>query len=276
MLISALRRDSLRDRINFLKGNFIICIQRDMSRKPWIEGPLELLNHGLSHLRSGSDFDLRIAMISIDNAVELMIKTYLGLPKRITGIEGLSKQRYEEIGQNFSSLLDAIEKFAPAKIVGIELGDIEWFHRIRNQLYHEGNGITVEKEKVEAYAEIASILFKNLFETDVEEGVKKESYSLVGEFLNNWANLERELISIANKLGITTEPQFMSPSKTINQLRHNKVISESLAEKFLASRNFRNQLVHHAKVPSVKELQIENANLKELLREIIKLHSSIQ
>jgi hypothetical protein len=52
-------------------------------KKPWITGPRELLVHGLQHLDLATDFDSRIAMISIDNSVELMIKTYLGLPKRI-------------------------------------------------------------------------------------------------------------------------------------------------------------------------------------------------
>jgi hypothetical protein len=30
------------------------------------------------------------------------------------------------------------------KLIGIELGEIEWYHKIDNQLYHDGNGITVE------------------------------------------------------------------------------------------------------------------------------------
>lgn len=56
--------------------------------------------------------------------------------------------------------MDGLEEFASDKLTGIELGDIEWFHRLRNQLYHDGNGITVEKEKVETYAAISKILLK--------------------------------------------------------------------------------------------------------------------
>ncbi len=58
-----------------------------MAIKPWVEGPLELLNHGLEHIRKASAFDMRISMISIDNAIELGFKTYLGLPSRITKIK---------------------------------------------------------------------------------------------------------------------------------------------------------------------------------------------
>ncbi|MBU4348044.1 hypothetical protein KJ671_00870, partial [Patescibacteria group bacterium] len=73
--------------------------------KPWCEGPLELLNHAEEHLRLGSDFDNRIAMTSIDNSVELMIKTYLGLPPRVNKIK-LSRKKYEEIIESFPSLIE--------------------------------------------------------------------------------------------------------------------------------------------------------------------------
>jgi hypothetical protein len=55
--------------------------------------PRELLDHASSHLTEGKDFDFRISMISIDNAVELAIKTYLGLPKRIRVYEGPTRTR---------------------------------------------------------------------------------------------------------------------------------------------------------------------------------------
>ena len=47
-------------------------------------------------------------MISIDNAVELMIKTGLGLPKRITGL-AIARKQYVEISESFSALLDGLE-----------------------------------------------------------------------------------------------------------------------------------------------------------------------
>jgi hypothetical protein len=63
--------------------------------KIWTSGPRELLDHASSHLTEGKAFDFRIAMISIDNAVELAIKTYLGLPKRIRGYEGPTRKRID-------------------------------------------------------------------------------------------------------------------------------------------------------------------------------------
>ena len=57
---------------------------------PWTDGPRELIQHAVDHLALGGDFDRRIAMISVDNAVELTIKTYLGLPERARGDKGLA------------------------------------------------------------------------------------------------------------------------------------------------------------------------------------------
>jgi hypothetical protein len=58
-----------------------------LDKNPWASGPGEILNHGLDLLKSkDSDVNRRIAMISIDNSVELMIKTFLNLPNRITGV----------------------------------------------------------------------------------------------------------------------------------------------------------------------------------------------
>src|SRR5438046_3555188 len=111
-----------------------------MKDRPWSSGPAEILEHGISQLEIDSDKSRRLAMISIDNAVELMIKTYLGLPRRITDLE-ISRKTYDEFAQSFPKLLDALETYAADKINGIDLGEIEWYHRLRNELYHQGNGL---------------------------------------------------------------------------------------------------------------------------------------
>ena len=118
--------------------------------KPWISGPKELLKHAVKHMNSGSAFDNRIAFISIDNAVELMIKTFLGLPKRIRKIEGPSRRKLDDASNSFPDLLDLLEEHASELLEEINLEDIEWYHRLRNTLYHDGNGVTVDKEKVDS------------------------------------------------------------------------------------------------------------------------------
>ncbi len=128
---------------------------KEKTQPPWSSGPGEILKHGIELLKKDSDTKRRLAMISIDNAVELMMKTYLGLPSRITGLN-ITRKEYQEFSESFPKLLDALEKYTAAKLDGINLGEIVWYHRLRNELYHQGNGLTVERDKVEVYAELAN------------------------------------------------------------------------------------------------------------------------
>ena len=232
--------------------------------KPWISGPRELLVHGIQHLDLNSGFDYRIAMISIDNSVELMIKTYLGLPKRITKIEGITRKKYEEITSTFPNLLDGIEEFASDKLNGIELGDIEWFHRLRNQLYHDGNGITVEKEKVEAYAEIAKILFDNLFGIEIEEsGNENLRHSLVGEFIKEWTNIEK-LSQPKDKT------KRILPLQRFSEMAEKGELTKYQIQKLDEIRRFRNNLVHGMTSPTESELKNALIELKEIIKTVEK------
>lgn len=236
--------------------------------KPWISGPRELLVHGIQHLELNTGFDNRMAMISIDNSVELMIKTYLGLPKRITKIEGLTRKRFEEVTSTFPNLLDGFEEFANNKLNGVELGDIEWFHRLRNQLYHDGNGITVEKEKVEAYAEIAKILFENLFAVQVEQsGDETIHHNLTGEFIKMWADIEKLNFS-----------QFASgsaqPMMRFRMLAEKGELSNIQAKRLDEIRRLRNDLVHGMNSPTKLELKSAIQDLREIYKTLEKVAST--
>lgn len=220
-----------------------------MPHQPWASGPSEILQHGLSLLRKDSDSNRRIAMISIDNAVELTIKTFLSLPRRINGIN-LSRKEFQEISESFPQLLDALEKHAADKLEGIDLGEIEWFHRLRNQLYHQGNGLTVDKEKVEIYAQLGRILFRNLFGFDVE--IKEnEGFDLLGTFLGKWVQIERALTKIAlnNPNQISTNSMKLlslkgTSASISSELARAKIISQSTSSSIDELRLIRNKTIH--------------------------------
>jgi len=160
---------------------------------PWTDGPRELLQHAADHLALGEDFDRRIAMISVDNAVELAIKTYLGLPERARRTKGPGRKELEAASESFPALLDLLDRFAADKLSGVGLGDIEWYHRLRNQLYHSGNGITVERARAEAYFQIAGALFENLFGHAPDLNDKTSVRTKTGEFLQLWTRFDHLL-----------------------------------------------------------------------------------
>jgi len=225
-------------------------------KNPWIEGPKELLQHAIDHLSQGNDFDRRVAMISIDNAVELMIKTYLGLPKRALEHSGPSRKELEQSSESFPALLDLLEEYANSKIVGIGPDDLEWYHRIRNQLYHSGNGITVEKSKVETYFELASALFESLFGTAPEISHLSSVRTKTGEFLENWVEFEKKLRSqLPEKKG----PAYFWKRDYLNEIK------PGLEDLFNQIMLFRNELVHGHIEPKVSELEEQIKNIKKLL-----------
>lgn len=180
-------------------------------------------------------------MIAIDNAVELTIKTYLGLPKRITGLH-VPRKELSEISESFPALLDAIERHAHDKLWGIDLGEIEWYHRLRNELYHQGNGLTVERDKVNVYAQLANVLFKNLFGIElVHPQAGRER--LLGDFLEAWIDLERSLVSMAQDHS-PTGPQGMSMLQAARFLRGTDLVSKEDVRDFERLQQLRNKLVH--------------------------------
>jgi len=216
-----------------------------MATQPWAAGPKEILEHGTSLLRKDSDKNRRLALLSVDNAVELTIKTYLGLPKRINGIN-VPRKEYAEFSESFPRLLDALEQYAATKISGIDLGEIEWFHRLRNQLYHQGNGLTVDRDKVEIYSELAKLLFENLFEAKLSFA-PEDQHQLLGEFLASWVAFERLVadMSYLNASKLTTlGGRIRPPLMAINEMVRIGIFEPSEAKELNELRKIRNEVIH--------------------------------
>jgi hypothetical protein len=229
--------------------------------KPWTDGPRELLQHAVDHLAEDGDFDRRIAMISIDNAVELMVKTHLGLPRRARGDDGPSRKELQEASESFPALLDLLDKHDSDKITGLNLDDIEWYHRIRNQLYHSGNGITVETSKVEAYLQLAQSLFQNLFGEPVPLDASGPLKTKTGEFLLLWNEFQGEL---REKL----PPREQGKPAFFWKSEHLKMIDPSLPPLYEALSMFRNALVHGVDTPAPEILDTRIRALRELIKKV--------
>lgn len=211
------------------------------SNLPWASGPGEILRHGLSLLRKDSDTNRRLAMISIDNAVELMIKTYLGLPKRITGL-AIPRKQFVEMSESFPALLDGLEQNSPDKLDGVDLGTIEWYHRLRNELYHQGNGLTVERDKIEIYAELANRLFKNLFGEELVPHATPET-ELLGEFLSAWVLLETGLREMASRHSLAGKER-LSVLHNMRFLEGAGIFEKAQIAELNHIRDIRNQVLH--------------------------------
>jgi hypothetical protein len=224
---------------------------------PWTDGPRELIQHAVDHLAIGGDFDRRIAMISVDNAVETTIKTWLGLPERTRGTAGPGRRQLEEASESFPSLLDLLQKFASDRIVGLSLDDVEWYHRLRNQLYHSGNGITVEKTKVETYLELSIALFESLFGAAPSLNKTAAIRTTTGEFLEVWNRFQHLL---RTKLPTKDGPAYYWKRDFMEKL------NSEAAQIYDATSTFRNQLVHGLEETKPEDIQTHLELLRRLAR----------
>jgi len=207
-----------------------------MNEPLWATGPGEILRHGIQLLETDSDKNRRLAMIAIDNSVELMLKTYISIPMRVTGLS-ISRKERDDICSGFPQLLDGVEKHAADKLAGIDLGEVEWFHRLRNELYHQGNGLTVERRKVEVYAELAKVLFENLFGVEMQLG-ESDGLHTLGEFMGAWVQIEKEL----SKINEGERP--VPTSRIVSKLHSEGKITAAQIAEFRELQKIRNEVVH--------------------------------
>lgn len=166
----------------------------------WASGAVELLRHADSHIDLNTAFDKRIAFISIDNCVETIIRTCISLPKSKAGFK-VKKQELDEAGNSFPKLLSLLFKYSSENLVGIDEADIEHYHRIRNKLYHDGTGLSVDDEYLIAYRGIAGLLLQNLFDVAIEPSTS-DSDSL-GRLILNWNSIEKEIKEKLEEAGIS-------------------------------------------------------------------------
>jgi hypothetical protein len=208
-----------------------------------------------------SDTNRRLAMLLTDNAVELMFKNYLQLPKRITGIK-ISREKLREATESFPKLVEAIEEHAKAKLVGIDLEAVEWFHQVRNKIYHDGHGVTPERRQVEAYVETAKLLFKNLYDERLELP-ETRSMENVGTFLMEWARVERALATVRVEPG-AGRPFLVS----IRRLVRDGHLENGFLVEFDLVGAQRNNIAHGNARPATRDVQ-RAKNLADTIEEAV-------
>lgn len=239
--------------------------------RPWIAGPKELLEHAVEHLQAGEPFDLRISFISIDNAVELTIKTYLRLPRREREGKGPSREHIEAATHSFPKLLDLLEIHAGDLLEGIEIGDIEWYHHTRNLLYHDGNGITVERAAVEAYLEIARILFEVLFGHEISLPTAPQTE--IVQFIESWREAEHTARDLASKRAPGRKSRGLALPSALEILAEAGAVSPQIRDRARELAQARNGIVRSNAVPDSVGLQKIIEQLSSLVAELKRVAS---
>jgi len=210
-----------------------------------------------------SAFDKRIAFISIDNSVEIAIRTFLELPARHFQGTKPSRKEVESVSNSFPGIIDLLVKYATNRLVGIEPMDIEFYHRLRNKLYHDGTGLAVDESHVFTYFTIAKLLLSKLFEIEYASTScgKKPSPEDVLLIWNRIEEQLEELFYLANIDGKETYKWEKALSK--------KVLTMDLINQLTELRIERNKLVHSTKKMTKKELGFVLKKAKDTLTALV-------
>ena len=239
-----------------------------MSSEPWKSGPRELLSHAAEHMKGETGFDFRIALISIDNAVELGIKTFLGLPKRVRGTEGPKRRDLQDAGTSFPDLLDLLEKYGADRLTDVDLGDVEVYHRLRNTLYHDGNGVTVDAQHVDGYFQVARILLQSLLGLAAEDASLPDPRTSIGDLIVSWGHLEAKLRFQGERHLKKQKTLSGSVVGVVDGLIAKGVLTGDFRRKMEPIRQLRNSIVHGMATPDEHDVSSLLSQLRDLIRQV--------
>ncbi len=144
----------------------------EVALEPWIYSLLELMKHAEEHRQANGEFDKRIALIGYDNAIEVSISTYLQLHPTQRGGASYANEQVNKWLANYHSLLDFFfDEFM--KTLGqkppIAKQNVIYYHKLRNDLYHEGKSFVPTERDIENARKAALYIFSILFKVKGEE-----------------------------------------------------------------------------------------------------------
>lgn len=157
----------------------------DKKLEPWQKAPVKIVLEAINHARNKNEEDNLIAFLLLDVAAEMLLKTYLGLPKKLTGATTSDDERFNITRKGFHDVVEGV-KNSRQGIKAKDLARVEFFHGIRNKLYHQGNGLTVPIAHLTEYIEVLKVLFRQLLKIDLDDyllgsSMTKEEVVVVAE-----------------------------------------------------------------------------------------------
>ena len=126
-----------------------------MPKNSMVKEMIEQICISLLLKQSKSDPSNRLALIILDNVVEVALKSY-------ANIHGFLKKKAVTSDEVFSSILDKVKD--QNKIVNSEKNGIQKYHRIRNELHRGTKLVVVKDDIIEEYVVLAKILLGRLYD----------------------------------------------------------------------------------------------------------------
>lgn len=226
--------------------------------KPWAAGPFELIRHGDGHHKAGTDFDKRMALISYDNAIEVSITTFLQLHPTQRGGKTYERKKAEEWLTNYYKKLEFLEYFAKEGGIPllVSIDEVIYYHNLRNELYHSGNGLVPESKHLDEARAAALFVFSCLFGQDAaplleaeQPKVSADGYSALtvkSTFLEAFIELEKTLRFVLHEMGVVATDDGVLPFARSWHVFEKSVgnIPTNYSDYVKRSRSIRNAIIH--------------------------------
>jgi hypothetical protein len=174
----------------------------------------------------------------------------------------VSQRERNEAENSFPKNLALLFEHAGTRLPGIDEGDIEHYHRIRNKLYHDGTGLSVDQQYLDAYRSIAAILLQNLFGVAITPA--ESDQPTLERLILNWNGLEqtvrRQLDSAGVDHGLTYKWEAAQRAG---------ILSSGQLRRLTELRMARNKLVH-SETLDPEEIAFWATRSQQLLDELMK------
>jgi hypothetical protein len=150
---------------------------------PWQTLPANLIAYGIKHSEMESEFEQQVGFLLLDIGVETTLKVFHTLPENVSRVRDVEKKLLKQDDKfllkitdvvnldktNFHFLISVARELTEEGL--IEENDwknLEYFHSIRNKLYHQGDGVTTTKANLNGYATLSRKLIRVLLSVDLE------------------------------------------------------------------------------------------------------------
>lgn len=163
---------------------------------PWQITASKLISFSKEIYKHKDDFSRQVSYLLLDVGVETMLKVYLLAPyketkfefnKRVDIVKGIIKKdeivpdkdkvvtlvSLEKI--NFHKLVETVIQVTDSLVKEEDLKSVEYFHGIRNKIYHDGDGVVPTQNNFDEYLKIAESLLPILLNSPNKDAIFRDT-----------------------------------------------------------------------------------------------------
>ncbi len=148
---------------------------------PWQETPTKLIMYAIELAEEGGEFQCHIAYLLLDVGVETLFKTYLSIDNSISKAKTKHEERRDLLkSESFYKLVEGVKEATGDRLPPDFIGQVMYFHNIRNKMYHEGDGVTITQKNLADYTIFGEDLLEQLLGVSLKpEPIPDEERELV-------------------------------------------------------------------------------------------------